>query len=340
MVQSAAGSVPLVGGLRARRVRSAPFVYYGATLFVLVTLNFALPRLMPGNAIDGLLTYRSPGYVGDDDTRAKLAEYYDLDGSLVEQYGRYLTALVHGDLGVSIYSNRPVTRELEDRVGWSLLLITTALVTSVAIGLPLGVHSAWRRGSRRDRRLLTFFLSVQNLPVFVLGVLLINTLSVQLRIFPYGGATTPFNEYTGIRQVWDIAQHLALPALVMAFDFLAFQYLVMRSAMVVELGSDYLLGGRAKGLPERRLKYGYAGRNALLPVVTVIGLQFGLAMTTVIFVEGIFSYPGVGGYMVEAVGRRDYPAAQGAFLLLTLMVVTANLAVDLLYRRLDPRTVA
>jgi peptide/nickel transport system permease protein len=110
--------------------------------------------------------------------------------------------------------------------------------------------------------------------------------------------------------------------------------------MVGELGSDYLLGGRAKGLRERRLKYGYAGRNALLPVVSVIGLQFSLAVTSVIFIERIFSYPGVGNYMFQSVAVRDYPALQGSFLVLTLTVVTVNLLVDLLYHRLDPRTAA
>jgi peptide/nickel transport system permease protein len=127
----------------------------------------------------------------------------------------------------------------------------------------------------------------------------------------------------------------------MAFDFVTYEYLVMRSSMVGELGADYLLGGRAKGLRERRLKYGYAARNALLPVVTVIGLQFSLAVGAgLIVVERIFSYPGIGGYMLEAVGTRDYPAMQGAFLLLTITVVTSNLLVDLVYRRLDPRTAA
>jgi peptide/nickel transport system permease protein len=138
--------------------------------------------------------------------------------------------------------------------------------------------------------------------------------------------------------VLDVAQHLALPALTMGvFDFATYQYLIMRSSMVGELGADYLLGGRAKGLTERRLKYGYAGRNALLPVVTVVGLNIGLAVTVIVFYERIFSYPGVGAYMFDAIGSRDYPALQGAFLVLTLSVVTTNFLVELLYRRLDPR---
>lgn len=311
---------------------------YAATVFLLVTFNFALPRLMPGDPIDALMAFGSPNYVTDDETRANLAAYYSLDDPLPEQYLRYLGSLARGDLGVSVVSNVPVTDELGARVGWSFLLIVTAIVISIVIGIPAGVHSGWRRGRRLDRGLLAFFLSVQNLPVFFVGSVALVVFSAQLGVFPLGGATTPFSEYTGLREALDIAHHLALPAMLLGFDFATYQYLVMRSSMVSELGSDYLLGGRAKGLQERRLKYGYAGRNALLPVVTVVGLQFSLAVTGIIFVERIFSYPGVGSYMFQAVATRDYPAMQGAFLVLTVTVVTSNLVVDLLNRRLDPRT--
>ena len=336
-----APSDPAAGGAAtaARRRRWwVPVLSYLATVFTLVTFNFALPRLMPGDPIDALLAFGSPNYVNDAETRADLAEYYHLDRSLPEQYGHYLAGLARGDLGVSIVSNAPVASELGDRVGWSFLLIGTALVISVAVGLPTGVHSAWKRGQRVDRGLLTFFVSVQNLPVFILASAAFIVLSAQLGIFPLGGATTPFNDFGPVREALDVAYHLALPALLMAFQFLTYAYLVMRSSMVGELGADYLLGGRAKGLRERKLKYGYAARNALLPVVTVVGLQFSMSFTSVVFIEQIFSYPGVGGYLFEAVGTRDYPAMQGAFLLLTVLVVTSNLLVDLLYRRLDPRT--
>lgn len=311
---------------------------YLVTVFVLITLNFALPRLMPGDPIDALLAFGSPDYVTDDETRANLAEYYNLDSSVPVQYVEYLGGLARGDLGVSIVSNVSVTEELGHRVGWSLLLVVSAVLVAMVIGLPAGVHSGWKRGTRVDRGLLGFFLSVQNLPIFLVASVVFIVFSAKLGIFPLGGATTPFSDYTGVAKVADITHHLALPALLMGIDFATYQYLVMRSSMVSELGSDYLLGGRAKGLRERRLKYRYAGRNALLPVVTVLGLQFGLAVTGLIFVEQIFSYPGVGGYLIEAVGTRDYPAMQGAFLLLTLTVVTTNFLVDLLYRRLDPRT--
>ncbi|MDQ3570706.1 MAG: ABC transporter permease, partial [Actinomycetota bacterium] len=266
-----AAADPLIGAAPRRRSRWVPLVSYVATVLLLVTFNFALPRLMPGDPIDALMAFGSPSFVNDEETRANLAEYYNLDESMPEQYVHYVTGLIRADLGVSIVSNVSVTEELGDRVGWSFLLIVAAIVVSILIGLPTAVHSGWKRGRRVDRGLLAFFLSVQNVPIFVVGLVVLVVFSAQLGIFPLGGATTPFNEYGGFRQVLDIAHHLALPALLMGFDFATYEYLVMRSSMVSELGSDYLLGGRAKGLRERRLKYAYAGRNALLPVVTVIG---------------------------------------------------------------------
>lgn len=315
-----------------------PVASYLATVFLLVTFNFALPRLMPGDPIDALLAFGSPNYVTNDATRAQLTAYYHLDKPLPEQYVHYLAGLVHGDLGVSTVSNEPVARELRQRIGWTYLLIASAVGVSILIGIPTGMHSGWKRGKRVDRGLLTFFLSVQNLPVFLLASVAFIVLAAKLGLFPLGGATTPFNHYGGLRAGLDVAHHLALPALLMGFDFATYEYLVMRSSMVGELGADYLLGGRAKGVRERRLKYAYAGRNALLPVVTVVGLQASVALTTIVFIERIFTYPGVGGYLFEAIGTRDYPAIQGSFLILTVTVVTTNLVVDLLYRRLDPRT--
>ncbi len=310
--------------VRRRRRWWAPLAGYLATVFILLTFNFAIPRLMPGDPIDALMAFGSPNFVYDDGTRAALAEYYDLDKPLARQYVDYLGGLARGDLG--------------GKIGWSFLLIGTGTVLSVLIAIPLGVHSGWKRGKRVDRGLLAFFLAYQNLPIFVLGSAAFLLFTVQLGLFPYGGGSSPFNEYTGLAKVLDVGRHLALPAIMLALDAATYQYLVMRSSMVSELGADYLLGGRAKGLRDRRLKYGYAGRNALLPVVSVIGLQFSLGVTSVIFIERIFSYPGVGNYMFQSVAIRDYPAMQGAFLILTLTVVTTNLFVDLLYHRLDPRT--
>lgn len=321
-----------------RRPLWVPVLTYVMTVFVLITLNFALPRLMPGDPIQALMAFGDPNYVQNDKTRSDLAEYYGLDKSLPEQYVDYLGRLAHGDLGTSITSNRPVRTEIAGKIWWSALLIVTAMGLSVLFSLPVGIHAGWKRGGRLDRGLQGFVMAAQNLPIFILAAVAFVVLAAKLGVVPYGGAETPFSEYTGLARVADIARHLWLPAVVMAFDFATFQYLVMRSSMVGELGSDYLMGGRAKGLRERRLKYRYAGRNALLPVVTVIGLNFGFAIASTLFIETIFVYPGIGGYMIGSLGTRDYPAIQGSFLILTITVVTANLLTDLLYRRLDPRT--
>lgn len=320
------------------RSRWVPILSYGLTVLVLVTLNFAVPRLMPGDPIDSLMAQGSPNFVADAEARANLERYYQLDESMPAQYVHYLARLATGDLGHSISTNRPIWQELQERLPWTLLLITVSMALATVIGLPAGIHSAWKRGKGVDRSLLGFFLAVQNLPIYFVGAMVLLVFAAKLSLFPLGGASTPFADHGPLAATLDVVHHLALPALLMAMQFAAFQYLVMRSAMVSELGADYLLGGRAKGLRVRRLQYAYAGRNALLPVITVIGMQFSLAVTSVIFVEQIFSYPGVGGYLLEAVGTRDYPAMQGSFLLLTITVVTTNFLVDLLYRRLDPRT--
>lgn len=336
--EAAAPDEPAVSKPRARRSLWVPVLSYVATVFMLITLNFALPRLMPGDPIDALMALGSPERVQNDQTRAELVEYYHLDQSIPEQYGHYLGGLARGDLGTSIASNSPVTKELGDRVGWSFLLMVTGMLISIAIGLPAGIHSGWNRSKRADRNLLGLFLTLQNLPVYLVGAAVFAVFAAKYGLFPLGKATTPFGGYSGFGQLLDIGRHLILPGLLLGLDFATYEFLVMRSSMVSELGSDYLLVGRAKGLKERRLKYRYAGRNALLPVITVVGLQFSVAITSIIFIERIFAYPGVGGYMFEAIGTRDYPAMQGAFLVLTITVVTVNLVVDLVYRRLDPRT--
>ena len=325
---------------RARRQRQVwvRLAAYVATVFFLITFNFALPRLMPGDPIDALMIQGQPNYVQNDKTRARLAEYYHLDGSLAEQYARYLKGLATADFGVSVQANRPVSSDLRAGLPWSLLLIVSSTIVGIVIGIPGGLHSGWKRGKRLDRWLLTIFMGWSNLPIFVLGTLALFILSVELQLFPYGGGVTPFADRGGFSALVDIARHLALPALSMGSLAATVNFLLMRSSLVSELGSDYLLLGRAKGLRQRRLKYRYAGRNALLPVATSIGLQIGLGFTAVIFIEQIFAYPGIGGYMFSAIGTRDYPALQGAFLLITMSVVTLNLLVDLLYRRLDPRT--
>ncbi len=308
-------------------------------VFFLITLNFFLPRALPGAPISALDDPRSETYVGDESSRIAVENYYGLDRQLGDQYTTYLEDLVQGDLGTSIRFNAPVTEVLGDRLPWTLLLVGTALALATGVGMVAGVHSGWRRGRRADKGLLALFLAIDNFPVFFLASIAVFVFAVKLGVFPLSGARTPFSESSGVlAEIADVAYHLALPATVLALQFAAFQYLVMRASMVGELESDYLVLGRAKGLGDRALKYRYAARNALLPSLTVAGLQVGVAVTAAIFVETAFAYPGVGRLMFESVADRDYPVMQGCFLLLSVAVVTANFVVELAYRRLDPRT--
>jgi len=308
---------------------------------MLITLNFFIPRAMPGNPIDGLLAQGSSGFVFGAPARAKLEEYYGLHDSLQTQYKHYLVRLAHGDLGRSIVTNRPVKHEIGRRLPWTILLIGGSILISTAIGLVLGVQSGWRRNRRMDRALMTGLLAVREFPAFLLASLLLFLIGVRLKWLPSFGGETPFSSSFGLfHRIGDIFQHALLPVSVLVVGLTVGNYLVMRAGMVNELGSDYLLMGRAKGLRERRLKYRYAARNALLPVVSLTALQLGFVIAGDVLVERVFSYPGLGGLLFESIAVRDYPVIQGGFVIISVTVVTVNALADVLYRRLDPRTTA
>ena len=313
---------------------------YGLTVFVLVSLTFFLPRAMPGDPLSAMLDGTSAEALQDPQVREKQAAYYGLDQPLVVQFGRYLRDLARGDFGTSIRYNMPVSQMVADRLPWTILLIGTAMVVAVAVGVVAGIHGAWRRDQPVDRGLLVAFLAFRSFPVFFVASIASFVFAARLDLFPLSGRQTVFATYGPLRSALDIAHHLALPVAVLVAEFAAAYYLLMRAGMVSELGADYLRMGQAKGVSERRLKYRYAARNALLPVVTRTAMQFGFAVTGAIFVERVFAYRGMGLLMVEAVQSRDYPTLQACFLFLSLMVVTVNFASDLLYRRIDPRTAA
>ena len=323
---------------RKRQAWWVPFITYLVTVFALVTLNFLLPRLMPGDPIDALFASGSPNYVYDDQTRAALAAHYGLDQPLLSQYGDYLAGLVTGHLGHSIVTREPVTALIAGHLPWTLLLMGTATALSTAVGVLGGVHGGWRRGRPVDRGMLAVFVGLQNVPAFVVASLAAFVFAVKLDWVPLAGAQTPFASLGPVASVADIAHHLVAPATVLAIGLAGYQYLLTRASVVGELGADYLVLGRAKGLTERRLKYRYGARNALLPVVSQAALQLGTAVTGTVLVERVFAYPGIGHVLFGAIASLDYPVIQGCFLVFTVLVLSANLVADLLYRRLDPRT--
>lgn len=307
---------------------------YAAVLFAAVALNFALPRLAPGDAIDYLLPPEVAGSLTDEQ-RTEILSQFGLDRPVPEQFQRYVSGLARGDLGLSLRYRQPVEDLLAERVGWSALLVGSAVLLSTLVGGFLGFRSAWRRGSARDAGVLAGVMLIDSMPVFFVGMLLMLVFSVQLGWFPIFGAL-PTIDATGLELVTEVGRRLVLPLVTLTLAHIGPVYLVARSALVSELQEDYVLMAEAKGLPERAVRR-HAQRNALLPLSTVTLLGLGALVGGAAVVETVFSYPGLGRLIYEGVLARDYPVLQGAFLLLAVGVVAANFLNDLLYPLLDPR---
>lgn len=308
-------------------------------MFIVVTLNFFLPRMMPGDPIQGLVSSaQTSGVAGAAaTTREQVADYYGLDRPLGQQYLRYIGGLPQGELGTSIRYRSSVSGLVAERLPWTLLLGATALVLGLGGAVLAGIHAGWRSGRHFDIGLTTLFVSVRLIPPFFLASVLAFVFAVKLGWFPLSGAETAFSDPSLVGRLGDIAHHLVLPATVVALQIGTFQYLLTRASMVMEVGSDYLALGRAKGLGERWLKYRYAARNAAVPVVSHTAMMLGAVLSGSILVETIFAYPGMGRLTFEAIAARDYPVLQAAFLVFSLGVLTVNFLADLIYPRLDPR---
>lgn len=308
---------------------------YALVLWVALTLNFLLPRLMPGNPL-ALLAGEEVGLLTPQQ-RTQLLAQVGLDQPLPVQYARYLQSIVTGNFGYSYQKNKPITTILAERLPWTLLLTGTGLIVSTLIGVTLGALAAWKRGERGDVGLLGFFIFLESLPAFWVGMLLIALFAVQWRLFPTFGAVTPWVTYTGWARVVDIARHLALPVTTLIIVSVPGTFLIARYAMLGVLGEEFITVARAKGIHERQILFHHALRNALLPVATVFTLNLAFAFGGATVIETVFSYPGVGRLIYEAVLNRDYPVLQAAFLMITVLVIIANIVTDLLYPLLDPR---
>jgi len=313
---------------------------YVAIILVVLSFNFFLPRLMPGDPLSFLTG--APGMdmpiVLDEEMRAELLAYYGLDKPLLQQFADYMLNLLHGDLGWSIYYNAPVSGILIGRLKWTLLLVGTSTALYMVLGILLGAISAWKRGGKRDVGLLVSLLSIGSFPPFFLGMLFIILFGVKLNLFPVFGAQTPFMGYSSpFEEAIDILYHLFLPATTLVISHIGGVYLLMRNSMLNVIGEDYILTARAKGLAEWYIMHKHAMKNALLPITTMIALRTGFMIGGTILVETVFAYPGVGRLLFDAVTYRDYPLLQGAFLIITLVIITANFAADMVYVRLDPR---
>jgi dipeptide transport system permease protein len=316
--------------------------------FIGITLvAFFLIRLVPGDPIETMAGERGI----DAATHAKLLKEFGLDQPLYVQYGYYIGRVLQGDLGRSIVTRSPVVTEFKALFPATIELGTTAILFALILGLPAGMLAAIKRNSIFDHGVMTLSLTGYSMPIFWWGLLLILLFSVQLGWTPVSGRIAVLHfiqPVTGFLLIDTLIEgnyaafrsalwYLILPSIVLGTVPLAVIARMTRSAMLEVLGEDYIRTARAKGLPPWRVIGLHAFRNALIPVVTVIGLQVGVLFTGAILTETIFSWPGIGKWLIEAIGRRDYPVLQGGILLIGTMVMLINLLVDLTYGLINPR---
>jgi peptide/nickel transport system permease protein len=314
------------------------FGFYLVSAWASITLNFAIPRLMPGDPAAALVA-RFKGQMAPEALRALRHAFGLVPGSMLTQYFTYLAHVARGDLGLSIaYFPAPVDQVIETGLGWSLGLGGVALVISFTLGTLLGVVAAWRRNGRIDSWLPPALSFLGAFPYFWLAMLLLYLFGFTLHWLPLQHAHDPdLDSSASFAYVFDVISHAVLPATAVVLATLGGWMLSMRGAMLSVLGTDAIKLATAKGLPPRRIMWAYAARNALLPSVTSFGMALGFVMGGSLLTEIVFSYPGLGYLLVQAVRNQDYPLMQGLFLIITLSVLAANFLVDLLYIWLDPR---
>lgn len=320
------------------------------TFIGITLLTFAFVHLIPGDPV--LIMAGERGI--SPERHAQLMAQFGLDQPMWKQYITYINGVMHGDLGISLKSRIPVWDEFVPRFKATLELGICAMLFAVAVGIPVGVLAAVKRGSVFDHTAVGISLTGYSMPIFWWGIMLIMLVSVQLNLTPVSGRVSDIiflddsHPLTGFMLIdtllWgepgdfkDAVMHMILPAIVLGTIPLAVIVRMTRSSMLEVLGEDYIRTARAKGLTRMRVIVVHALRNAMLPVVTVIGLQVGTLLAGAILTETIFSWPGLGRWLIEALQRRDYPVVQGGVLLVAILIIVVNLLVDLLYGVVNPR---
>ncbi len=321
------------------RLIARRLVLYALTAIVAITVNFFIPRLMPGNPVEVAIGHMqdrvTPGTI-----RALDLQYgINTKLSLLGQYWHYLGQLAQGNLGIS-FSSYPATvaSVIRNALPWTIGLVGLATIISFVAGTLLGIAAAWRRGSWLDNLLpaMTFF---QAAPYFFVAILMVAVFATKLGWFPQnsGYNTTTLDPGLNWPFLSDLIDHAILPALTIVVGSIAGWVIGMRNMMLTTMDEDYVLIAAAKGLSNRRV-IGYAARNAILPSVSGFSLAIGFVVSGSLLTEIVFSYPGIGYILLQAIGNEDYPLLQGIFLVITFAVLAANLIADFAYSFLDPRT--
>lgn len=295
-------------------------------MFLVVTIVFVIVRVTPGDPAAVML---GPEATQADitDLRAQLG----LDQPLVMQYIYYVGQLMRGDLGQSIFLNQPVLSALSERAEPTFFLTLFSIIIACVIALPIGIYAAYRRGSFIDQAATTLAMFAASIPSFWLGLILMQVFAVRYGFFPVSGYGGPDASFTD--RMW----HLSLPAIALGLVSSALILRFTRASMLDVLGDDYVRTARAKGLIERKVILKHALKNALIPILTVIGLTVAVLISGAVVTETVFSLPGIGNLVVSAVLRRDYPVIQGALLVIAALYVLINFAIDMLYLLVDPR---
>jgi peptide/nickel transport system permease protein len=303
------------------------------TLLFVVVFNFFLFRVVETDPVANLFRGRNL----TQDQRKELTKQFGLEGSKATQFVNYLKETAHFNLGRSYTTNQPVATEIINSAWPTIVLVGISTLLSTVFGVLIGIYAAWKRGSPTDYGWTTFTMATYSMPDFWLGMLLLTTLAVSLGLFPVGGITDATSTATGIPKLVDQAQHMFLPALTLTIAYLGEYALIMRSSLLDTMREDYLVLARAKGLRDVLVRNRHAVPNALLPVVTLIAINFGFVLSGAIAVETIFSWPGLGLATFHAINGPDLPMLQGLFLVFSAAVILFNLMADLLYAYLDPR---
>ena len=318
-------------------------LFYACAAWIAITLDFFIPRLAPGDPVAALVGKMSTkGYITPAMQQTLGAEFgLNTHDTLVVQYFKYLGNLLHGNLGNSIqYFPTPVSKIIGQDIGWSIMLGAAAVIISFVLGCLFGIVVAWKRGSLLDTILSPAMNFLSAIPYFWLALLSLFIFAYLLDWFPLtGGAYDSLNVNPGLSldYIGSIIQYAFLPALTLVISSLASWMLTMRNSMITTLSEDYILMAKAKGLSNSRIMFRYAARNAILPNITGFAIAIGAIVGGQLLTEMVFSYPGIGYALFQAVGEQDYAMIQGVFLIITLAVLGANFLADLLYAFLDPR---
>lgn len=315
-------------------------IQYFIVFFIILVVIFALPRLMPGNPADYLISSTTLT-IGETSEilRMQLIERFGLNKSVTEQFILFIANTFSGYLGISWrYFPKEVSTLIMERLPWTMLIVVLSRVISLALGYFVGIVAAWKRGGKMDVALQTLGLVSMSLPSFWVALVLLTIFAFYIPIFPLGGALAAGKIYKSIWDfIGDALYHAALPVITLSIVTFFLDALIMRNTMLEILGEDFILTAEAKGLKDRTIMINHAARNAVLPFITGALMSFGLLVTGAIFVETAFSYPGIGMLLAESFFSRDFPTAQGILIITSLIFIVSNFLADIIYMWLDPR---